>query len=122
MMNVFSVLKSRTSTAGFSGVIIVGHLGEDNYRRRLWRRVRTEISAQLRSTTSGYAALYWTNGTDLDALADSIVWEELPSHLEGIILVGDAVAFPQPTIHSFCVLIPRDRDPSGDEVVLSSVC
>jgi hypothetical protein len=107
--------------SGLAGVIIPGHLGEENYRRRLSRRVRDEISAQLVTTSGGLAALYWTNGTDMASLADSIVWDELPAHLDGIIVVGDAVAFPQPTIHSFCFIIPRGSDPSGEELVMSSV-
>jgi hypothetical protein len=107
--------------AGLAGVIIPGHLGEGTYRRRLWRRVRDEISAQLVSTSGGWAALYWTNGTDIDSLVDSIVWGELPPHIDGIIVVGDAVAFPQPTIHSFCFMIPRGSDPTGDGLVWSSV-
>jgi hypothetical protein len=107
--------------AGLAGVVIAAHGGERKYRRRLLKRVYDEVCRQLARTNGGWAALYWTNGSDIQTLTESIRWDELPRHLEGLIIVGDAVAFPQPTIHSFCFILPRVNQKTGDELILSSV-
>ena len=106
---------------GLAGVVVVGHRGEVNYRRRAWVRIRDEICSQLQTSEGGWAALHWNNGTNVTGLTDDVDWDALPGHLEGIILFGDAVAFPQPELHSFCFILPRGSGREGQMLFESSV-
>jgi len=86
---------------GLSGVSIVGHRGEDNYARRLRLRLINECTAQMARNEGGWAAFYWTNGAPLGTIVDCIGTDLVDANLSGIILLGDAIAFPDPVLHSF---------------------
>ena len=86
---------------------MVGHGGEDNYARRLWLRLVNEVASQIPSE-SGWGAFYWTNGAPVELIHNTIRNGELPTNLEGVILIGDSVRLFHPNIHSFIAVLPRD--------------
>jgi hypothetical protein len=92
-----------------SGVTVVGHGGKDNYVRRLWLRLVREVAAQI-PREKGWGAFYWTNGAPLDLILETVQKGELPSNLEGVILIGDSVRFLDANIHCFVAIVPRDTD------------
>ena len=105
---------------GLAGVTIVSHHGETNYARRLSRRLQKEIVRQIGSEATGWAAFYWTNGATVSTLLNHVRWSEIPERIVGIILVGDAVAFPHDNIHSFRFIVPRGAAPDTQGVFVSS--
>lgn len=95
---------------GLSGVTVVGHGGEANYTRRMRLRLLNEIAKQIPPRDEGWAAFYWTNGAPSGSLLRTIQPGDLPPGLAGIILLGDAVAFPCPSMHSFVFISPAGAE------------
>ena len=106
---------------GLGGVTIVGHGSEASYNRRLRLRLRNEVLRQIPKSGDAWAAFYWTNGTPISSLISELRWEEFPQGLAGIILLGDAVAFPHANIHSYIFIIPRGAVLGGQKIVSSEV-
>lgn len=95
---------------GLAGACIVGHYGEQNYAERLYRRFRDEIALQLPDGAQGWAAFYWTNGAPLRTILTRLRWSDTPENIAGLVLVGDALAFPSANIHSFTFIAERGAD------------
>jgi hypothetical protein len=84
-----------------AGVTIVGHGGEHNYSRRLATRLQNEVSFQIPEGAQGWGAFYWTNGAPLHNVIRAVQQIAHTKKLAGIVLLGDAVAFPARQVHSF---------------------
>lgn len=94
--------------AGLGGVTIVGHGGEPNYARRLATRLGNEVTSQFGPHGQGWAAFYWTNGAPIAGVLKELKQRGVPHGLRGIILLGDAVAFPSPSIESFVFIVSAE--------------
>jgi hypothetical protein len=103
-----------------SGIAIAGHFGESNYVRRLSLRLEKEIIEQIPPGNSGWAAFYWTNSAPIDLVLSHLRWGEIHDGIEGIIFVGDAVAFPHANIHSYSLISPNGAEPEGESIVRST--
>lgn len=91
---------------GLRGITIVAHGSEASYGRRVGGRV-AQAARQLPVDDAGWVAIPWSNGAPYEVVAANIPWTEIPSHVEGVFLVGCGVAFPHPQIHCFATPIPR---------------
>ncbi len=94
---------------GLKGSVIVGRGGEPNYVRRALARIGDALR-QLPSQDECWVALFWSNGAPIVEVLESLVWEDLPEHVVGLVFVGSAVAFPHAEIHNFANYAPRGLD------------
>src|SRR5690606_33527595 len=85
----------------------VGHGGEERYLRRLTLRLAREVASQIPEGEAGWAAFYWTNGAPVSQLLEHLEWDLVPTRIHGIILVGDAIVFPDANVHTFIHFIER---------------
>ena len=92
---------------GLSGVVVAAHSGESNYTRRVRNRLFKEAARQLPLLQTGWVALYWTNGAPIAAITKALR-SGFPKHIEGVILVGDAIFFPSRVIHCFTWILPAN--------------
>lgn len=100
---------------GLTGAVLVAHGSEGSYARRVAGRV-VQAVRQLPRDDDCWVAVLWSNGAPSRAVYDAIRWEEIPSHVEGIVLVWSGVAFPHREIHAYTAVMPRDADDSPPEV------
>jgi hypothetical protein len=101
---------------GLRGMSIVAHDSERSYAQRVGSKVAAAVR-QLPEHDRCWAAIHWSNGAPIRDVREHIPWDEIPTHVEGIFLLGCGVAFPQPQIHCFAVPIPRGALPEEDVVV-----
>lgn len=94
---------------GLKGSVIVGRGGEPNYVRRALARIGDALR-QLPSKDECWVALFWSNGAPVVEVLESLIWEDLPEHVVGLVFVGSAVAFPHADIHNFANYAPRGAD------------
>lgn len=104
---------------GLRGAVIVGQDSEDSYRRRIATKVR-DAARQLPAEDECWVALYWSNGAPLTDAALAIDWSTMPSHVAGVLFVGQGVAFPHREVHCFATRIEREHD-SNSKVAVESV-
>jgi hypothetical protein len=99
-------------TDGLSGAVIVGHGSEDLYVRRLRARF-AEAFAQLPEGHGCWVAFHWSNGAPVDLVSAALSQSEIPPNVHGVLLIGSAVAFPDPNIHNFIMWAPLPSPQSG---------
>jgi hypothetical protein len=95
---------------GLRAATIVGHGSEDDYVRRVVRRVEQAVR-QLPAHDECMVAVYWSNGAPARKVAAGIDWNKLPPYISTLLLLGCGVAFPDRTIH--CYMLPVRRREHG---------
>lgn len=100
---------------GLRGATIVAHGSEPSYATRVGRRVAQAVR-QLPQSDRCWAAIHWSNGAPFDLVRRNVPWEEIPEHVEGVLLVGCGIAFPHSQIHCFATPIHREV---GDDYELA---
>jgi hypothetical protein len=103
-----------------AAVSVVAHGSESTYRRRLIGRLINEAAKQVPEGDRGWAAFFWTNGIPARDILKELRWEEVPERIAGLVLVGDAVAFPSPNVHSYYLPLPRKMPADAKSELLSS--
>jgi hypothetical protein len=106
--------------AGLRGTTIVGHGAEANYARRVSLRVIQEAVEQLPVADECWVAVYWSNGAPMDDVRAVIPWEEIPSHIHGLVLLGCGVILGDPQFHCFSSRISRRARKADKTTVRSS--
>jgi len=66
---------------------------------------------QLPPDDDCWVAILWSNGAPIADVARAIRWGELPDRVQGVMLLGSCVAFPDRRIHNYFLRIPRGMDP-----------
>jgi hypothetical protein len=98
--------KTPSYPVGLRGAVVVAQDSEESYRRRISARVRDAVR-QLPTQDECWVALYWSNGAPLASVAAGIDWSQIPEHVSGLLMFGQAVAFPDRQIHVFASRIER---------------
>jgi hypothetical protein len=89
-----------------TGAVIAAHYTEQRYLERVRERIETALR-QLDPVDECWVALWWSNGAPILAVHQALTTIDLPAHVQGVILVGAAVAFPDPEIHYYAAMLPR---------------
>lgn len=93
---------------GLNGAAVAAHYTEEAYLIRARDRVLDSLS-QLPTSDECWVAVWWSNGAPVHSMQQLLETVDLPAHVRGIILVGAAVVVPDPEIHYFQIIIPRDE-------------
>lgn len=96
-----------------TGGVIVGHFAEQRYLERLKVRLEDAVR-QLPDGDACWVAIWWSNGATAEMAKRAFDVADLPSRVEGLILVGSAVAVPDPEVHHYNQILPRGA-PADDE-------
>lgn len=88
---------------------VAAHYTEQAYLERARDRV-LESLRQLRSKEQSWVALWWSNGAPVALMQQLLSTVDLPKNILGILLVGAAVVAPDPEIHYFQIIVPRDQE------------
>lgn len=92
---------------------VAAHYTEQRYLERARDRI-VESLKQLPGAEPGWVALWWSNGAPASAIQQLLSTVDLPANILGIFLVGAAVVAPDPEIHYFQIIIPRDEEVRGE--------
>lgn len=92
---------------GLNGAAVAAHYTEEAYLIRTRDKVLESLS-QLPASDECWVAIWWSNGAPVSSMQQLLETVDLPAHVRGIILVGAAVVVPDPEIHYFQIIIPRD--------------
>jgi hypothetical protein len=106
---------------GLRGAVIVGRHSEQSYLRRAARKVASAVRQLPDDGDACWVALYWSNGAPMDAVLASIDWSEIPSRVNGILIVGSGVAFPDRRLHVFQAALSREGADSSETVQVQSL-
>lgn len=88
---------------------VAAHYTEQRYLERARDRIVDSLR-QLPDAEPGWVALWWSNGAPASAIQQLLSTVDLPANILGIFLVGAAVVAPDPEIHYFQFIIPRDDE------------
>lgn len=88
---------------------VAAHYTEQRYLERARDRI-LESLRQLPGAEPGWVALWWSNGAPVSAVQQLLSTVDLPANILGVFLVGAAVVAPDPEIHYFQIIIPRDEE------------
>lgn len=105
---------------GLRGVSIVGHGSEASYVRRVGRRVVQAVRQLPVTTDECWVAIFWSNGAPVETVFAAIPWDEIPTHIVGLIFVGCGVILGDPQVHCFTTRLPRDSRASDPLVTRSA--
>jgi hypothetical protein len=100
-----------------AGAQIVGHNEPSKYLRRLRSALDVALH-QLPDNEESWVAFWWSNGAPIRN-AYRAVREILPTHIAGVIFVGQAVVPPWPDIHCFQFVADREASVSEEPQVTS---
>jgi hypothetical protein len=106
---------------GLRGAVIVGRHSEESYLRRAARKVSSAVRQLPDDGDACWVALYWSNGAPMDDVLATIDWSEIPSRVNGILIVGSGVAFPDRRLHVFQAALAREGANSSQRVQVQSL-
>jgi hypothetical protein len=114
------VKKLPAHARNLTGAVIAAHYTEQRYLERVRERIETALR-QLDPADDCWVALWWSNGAPALAVHQALTIIDLPAHVQGVLLLGAAVAFPDPEIHYYAIMLPREElaDQSEDFSIVS---
>ncbi len=90
------------------GAVIAAHYTEQRYLERVRERIETALR-QLNTHDDCWVALWWSNGAPVLSVRQVLSAVDLPNNVLGVMLIGAAVAVPDPEIHYYDILLPREE-------------
>lgn len=93
---------------GMRAAAIAARGAEPEYVRRAARKAASAVRQLPANGDSCWVALHWSNGAPMRAVLQAIDWATIPARVDGLLLAGTGVAFPDRNLHVFQAVQPRE--------------